>query len=230
MGILNFFKKQGNGSAQKTAEQRKKETETLLKSLNIPFIAHLPLIEEESEAQIRTGREIAERVLILTYLNYFSEVPEERTEVVNFLKENLLWDKVSPDEKQLFLKDELTEQETINISWRSEAIWLLLWSINKVDKLSLPIDHVIVDEIMARLPGLFEDPREFIQNATTRPTTEILDVSDLIYRLHWAARDADLNNQQAPANLSLSVIIERHYAMNWVTYYAEGWDDITTDT
>ena len=91
MGILNIFKKHRNGNEPKTAEQRKNETERLLKSLNIPYIAHLPLLEEESEARIRTPQEIAERVLILTYLNYVSEVPDVKDKVIEFLKTNSLW-------------------------------------------------------------------------------------------------------------------------------------------
>lgn len=230
MGIFDIFKKPNNGNNPKTAEQRKKQTEILLKSLNIPFIDHLPLIEEESEVKIRTAQEIAERALILVYLAYVSEVPDERENVIEFLKTNFLWNKVSPAEKELFQKEELTRQETANISWRSEGVLLLLWTINKVDKLELPIEQVEIPEIVSRLPEFLTDPSEFIKSSIIRPTTEILDQSDLIYRLHWATRSANLNNQPMPANLDLSIIMERHYAINWVTFYADEWDEISTDT
>ncbi len=230
MGIRDIFNKQNNDSGPKTAEQQKKETEKLLRSLNIPFIDHLPLIEEENEAQIRTAQAIAERILILVYLAYVSQVPQEREKVIDFLKAYLLWDKVSPDEKELYQKEALTNQESVNISWRSEAVWLLLWAINKVDKLALPTAEVAVNEIVCRLPEFLTDPKEFVETATIRPATEILDMADLTYRLHWATRDAYLNGRTIPANLSSSIIMERHYAINWVTCYAEEWDDITTDT
>ena len=230
MGLFDIFKKSDKGNNPKTAEQRKKHTEKYLKSLNIPFIDHLPLIEEESEVKIRDAKEIAERILILVYLAYVSEVPGERENVIDFLKANLLWDKVSPEEKEIFQKEELTDQEIANVSWRSEAVWLLLWTINRVDKLELPTDQIEISEIVSRLPKFLTDTKEFIENAIVRPTTEILDVSDLIYRLHWATRNADLNNQPIPANLDLSIIMERHYAINWVTYYADEWDEISTDT
>ncbi|MBL6446390.1 DUF4272 domain-containing protein [Fulvivirga sp. 29W222] len=228
MGIFDFIKKQNNGP--KTAEQRKKESEKLLKKLNIPYIEHLPFIEEESEVKIRTAKEIGERILVLTYLNYVSEVPEERDKVIKFLESHALWEKVSPDEKELFKKDQLSDQEAINISWRSEAVWLLQWVINKVDKLELPTHQAEISEIVSRLPGFLSDPSEFIDNATLRPTTEILDISDLTYRLHWATKNADLNGQPMPVGLSLSIVMERHYAINWVTYYADEWDDVSTDT
>ena len=118
----------------------------------------------------------------------------------------------------------------VNISWRSEAVWMLLWTINKVDKLELPTEQVEIPEIVSRLPEFLTAPTEFIKNAIVRPITEILDISDLTYRLHWATRNADLNKQPMPANLSLSIVMERHYAINWVTYCADEWDEITTDT
>lgn len=224
MGIFGIFKKPDNGNS-KTAEQRKKETEKYLKSLGIPFIDHLPLIEDENEVEIRDPKEIAARILILVYLAYISEVPEERENVIDFLKANSLWDKVSPDEKVQYQKEKLTNQELVNISWRSEAVWLLLWTINKVDKLELPIGQVEISEIVSRIPEFLTDPKEFTENAIVRQTTEILDISDLLYRLHWAIR-----NQSMPAKLDLGIIMERHYAINWVTCYADEWDEITTDT
>lgn len=230
MGIFDIFKKPNKRNNPKTAEQRKKETEKYLKSLNIPFIDHLPVVEDESEVKIRTGQAIAERILVLVYLAYISEVPDQRETVIDFIKTNLLWEKISPDEKVLFQKSDLTAQESSNISWRSEAVWLLLWSINKVEKLALPTEQIEINEIVSRLPKFLTDPTAFIKTAKVRPASEILDISDLMYRLHWAARNAQLNNQPMPANLDLSIVMERHYAINWVTFYAEAWDEITTDT
>lgn len=227
MGILDLFK--SDSSKPKTAIQRKKETEKFLKSINVPFIEHLPMIEEENEARIRKPNEIAERILILTYLNYVAEEPDAKIEVIDFLKSNGLWDKVSPEEKILFDSKELTQQEHINISWRSEAIWVLLWTINKVDKIELPIEQVEIMEIISRMPEFMVEPTEYISSATIRSTTEILDFSDLIYRIHWATRNAELNNEKS-LEFHPSIVMEQHYAINWVTYYADEWDEITLDT
>lgn len=211
-----------------TAVDRKQNTEQLLKSLNIPFIDHLPIIEEDHEARIRTPREIAKRILVLTYLNYVSEDPADREEVIEFLKEQQLWDSVSNEEKQLFAKD-LSDEEHINISWRSEAIWLLLWVINKVDTIDLPTAEVSIPQILELLPDFMTDSKDFIQSATIRTVSEILNLSDLTYRLHWATKHTEINNLE-PLNLHSGVVQERHYAINWVTYYEDNWDDITTDT
>ena len=211
-----------------TAVERKQNTERLLNSLNIPFIEHLPLIEEEHEARIRTPQEIAQRILVLTYLNYVTEEPEDRDKVISFLKEQELWESVSDDEEELFSK-ELTDKEHINISWRSEGIWLLLWVIKKVDNIDFPKEEVSISQILEILPDFMTDTKGFVQSAIIRDVSEILDLSDLTYRLHWATRHTELNNLEA-LDLNSSIIYERHYAINWVTYYEDNWDDITADT
>ena len=211
-----------------TAIERKQNSERLLKSLNIPFIDHLPLIEEEHEARIRTPQEIAQRILVLTYLNYVAEEPEERDKVIDFLKEQDLWNSVSNDEKELFSK-ELSDQEHVNISWRSEAIWLLLWVINKVDTVYIPSEEVSIPQILELLPDFMTDTKDFVKRTTMKTVSEILDLSDLIYRLHWATRHTELNNLET-LYLNSSIVQERHFAVNWVTYYEDNWDDITTDT
>ncbi len=211
-----------------TAVERKQNSKRLLKSLNIPFIDHLPPIEEDDEAKIRTPQEIASRILVLTYLNYVSEEPDDSEKVISFLKHQKLWDSVSNDEKELFSK-ELSDKEHINISWRSEAIWLLLWVINKVDTVDLPNEEICISQILELLPDFMTDTKDFVQFATIRTVSEILDLSDLTYRLHWATRHTELNNLET-LDLNSSIVQERHYASNWVTYYEVNWDDITTDT
>jgi hypothetical protein len=124
----------------------------------------------------------------------------------------------------------LTEKDKINISWQSERIYIMLWTINKVNELGLPIDQCNVGEMLKLLPEFFQSTREFISSSTSRTTLEILDASDLIYRLHWAARQADLEEKEIPGDISLGIVQEWHYAINWITFYDENWDEITTDT
>ncbi|MEZ5055403.1 MAG: DUF4272 domain-containing protein [Saprospiraceae bacterium] len=215
----------------KTAIERKLETEKYLKELKIPYIDHLPTIEEESETLIRTAESISKRILILTYLCYVGEEEDGKEEVVKFLKKYDLWEETSPNEKELLIsKKELTNQDRINISWKSECIWLLLWVIGKFEKLELPIQEASIPEILEYIPEFMTNPSNFIKTAKLRNKSEIMDASDLNYRLHWATRNAELNNEDS-TKLNPSVVMERHYAINWVTNY-EGleWDKITTDT
>ena len=64
-----------------------------------------------------------------------------------------------------------------------------------------------------------------------RPMPQILDEADLIYRLHWAVRDADLNGRPIPPALNQNVVIERYYALNWLMVPREDpypWDEVPT--
>ena len=216
---------------KKSALDRKNQTEQFLKELGIPFITHLPAIEEEQETVIRTAQEIAKRILILTYLCYAGEDEEDKPQIVQFLKDENLWGSVSPGEKKLLLKDsEFTQQERINISWKSECIWLLLWLIDKFEILELPDQEAQIPEILEILPGFMASTNDFIESAELRDKSEILDQADLIYRLHWATRNDELN-ETISTNMNASVVVERHYAINWATNYLDQeWDDITTDT
>jgi Domain of unknown function (DUF4272) len=211
-----------------TALERKRKTEEFLKSIDIPFIDHLPTIEEESEIKIRAPREIASRIMILIYLNFGSET-NSRDKVSKFLKEENLWTEVSDTEKQLLIKPGLTDQEKTDIFWKSEAVWLLLWTIGKVDVLELPRKEIDVRKIIERVPKLWGPTKDFINTASVISTSEILDMSDLIYRLHWATRQFQLSGK-TKLNLHPSIVLERHYAINWTTNYSDNWDDVATDT
>ena len=111
-----------------TAQERKIKTEHYLKGIDIPINPLLPVIEEEREVQIRNSKEIIERILVLTYLGVFADSPTkgDKDEVINFLKTERLWEAVSEYEKTLFSKKKLTEKDTINISWKTECIYILL--------------------------------------------------------------------------------------------------------
>jgi hypothetical protein len=212
-----------------TALERKNRTESFLQNLNIPINHYLPCLQEEEEVKIRSPKEIAKKILILVYLNVAIE-DGDKNEIREFLMEKGLWNDVSENEKILFDKETFTEREKVNISWRTEAIWTLLWCINKVEHLELPIEQCLPSEIFELLPEYLDSPVEFINSVSIRSVSEILDMTDLIYRIHWATREADIKHQEIPGDFDSSIIFERHYAMNWVTFYADDWDEITTDT
>ncbi|MCO6461793.1 MAG: DUF4272 domain-containing protein [Saprospiraceae bacterium] len=228
--MLKWLQRNKKNTSFKSAATRKAENESYLSSLGIPYNTDLPAIEEESQARIRTASEVAGRIIILSYLIYKSESPKDGNRIIEFLKEFGLWTFVSEEEKKLFKKETLSTQEFINISWRTEAIWMLLWIAGKMEKIELPTYQQEITAIVPLLPEFFKDPRPYLDAATIRPVSQILDYSDLIYRIHWAVRDALLHRRPEPCRMERSVVAERHYAINWVTYYGEDWDDISTDT
>lgn len=207
-----------------TAVERKKRSEERLASLGIHIVDELPPMEEESVVVPRTGQEIAQRILVLTYLNCVAADSSLRHDVIAFLKQESLWEKASAEEKKLFEKNQLSEEDTLKIGWRGESIWLLLWTINKVDMLDLPASEVNIRDVFEKLPTFLSDTRDFIASAHIRPLSEILDQSDFIFRLTWTIHVQSGGTNEMIFNPSIAY--ERHYAISWVTSAHETWDEI----
>jgi hypothetical protein len=202
------------------AIERKLNSEKLLALWGIVNVDELPPIEES--VNLRSPQDIAKRILILTYLNCVASEMELRFEIQSFLKKEGLWEHTSDVEKALFEKAELTDREEDMIRWRGESIWLLLWVLYKVDELDLPNTLVGPQDVFSRLPQFMNRTNEFIDTAKIRPLSDILDQSDLMFRLSWAMRHAEMNGIETRFNHD--VVIERFYSLNWVTSVQSEWD------
>ena len=213
----------------KASESRKIETNKYLESKGIPICEHLPLVENSQEVILRKPSEIATRIMILTGI-IDTAFDEDRKEIVSWLKEINLWEGVSKSEKEYLTKKSLTKEDKIAASWRTEAVNVLFWSLGMVDKLNEPIEECDLTKAYEGTKEKYGALHNFIKQSEIRSTEEILDQTDLIYRIHWAVRDAGLNSRPYPNGYNPSVVYERHYALNWITCYQEDWDDITTDT
>lgn len=209
--------------------ERKRRTEQQLELLGVAVNPHLPLVEDEDEVRLRGAKDVAERAIILYVLLAVAH-QENREHLVAWLKDQSLWKAVSPKE-QTFLEDnQPSQQDIITASWRAESLWTLLWSLGYVERLELPQDFCDSQLIQQIMPEPESSTALFIDQASLRPTSEILDATDLIYRIHWSVVDADLSKREVPKGFQPGVVYERHYALNWLTWYADDWDDITTDT
>ena len=208
-----------------TPEERKRKTEELLKERGVPFIDWLPLTEPEEDVEPRSTKEIGERILCLFCLAGTANC-ERDDSFISYLKEFDLWDALSKEEKLYLSNPTYQTQAQVNATWRLEALYLLVWAVGVVPELPFPTAQASVDEFIDSLPSTDEDPAEFINSLHLRPISEIMDASDLIYRLHWAVRQ-----HGASLDLEGGVVQERHHAINWLTNYdREKWDWVATDT
>ena len=210
------------------AESRKVRSEAVLSQNKVPVNTHLPYIEDESEALVRSKEEVAKRAMALIVVAVKAEGLEQ--EVVEYLVQTYdLRDVFSPNEVK-FIDDKSPSQfDNTQFVWRYEAAWVLLWSLGFVDALEYPS---AICDVAATVNFLQQRSKEqFIDDSQLRPITEILDQADLIYRYHWAVVDARVNGKPSPSELDSSVVMERHYALNWlIGYMNQDWDNITTDT
>lgn len=212
-----------------TGLKRKQKSEEILQSEGIPFISHLPVIEDEETAQIRSLSEIAQRAMALNIVAVKGEGLEQER-VLQIIQQYNLSKAFSPKELLFINNESPSQQDLINFTWRYESYWVLLWALNYIEELSRP--DTICDVTRAVSIMVDKTVDEFINEAKLRTTGEILDAADLIYRYDWACVNARLNGKPAPADLESGVVYERHYALNWLIGYPENadWDDVSTDT
>lgn len=206
-------------------EERKRNTESILTSNNIPFIDWLPLSEDENEVEPRSIQEIGERIICLFCLSG-TAFEEGDLGFIDYLKEHNLWKSLSREEKTYLSNPTYGNQAQINATWRIEALYLLVWAVGLVSELPFPPAEAEIEDFIDSLPNADEEPNGFINSLELRPISEIMDASDLIYRLHWATKRPD-----CPSELDGGVVREWHHAINWLTNYdGESWDWVATDT
>jgi len=210
------------------ALDRKAHSIARLKSEGVPTVDHLPVIEDSKQAKIRTKEEIAHRTIAVCLTAVKGEGVDQKT--VDLLVKHFGAEKFFSPKEAAFIKNpHPTQKELAKFSWRYECYWVLLWSLGYIDKLARPEQMCDVPKATGILRDLSTE--QFIEHAKLRPIGEILDQADLLYRYDWAAVNARLKNQSAPAKLESGVVQEWHYVLNWlIGYMDQQWDDISTDT
>lgn len=208
--------------------QRKARSIARLKREGVPYIDWLPRIEDSTEARIRSKDEIIGRACALM-LVAFKGAADQHERAAEFRQALGNLAKLSPDEIAFLDNPKPTEAQSNQYGWASEAALPLLWSLG-LHGMGRPEKATDPQELFRMtVAENAERPR---REGKLRPTAELLDQADLIFRYHWAVRDAALNDREWPAGLNGDVVMERHKALNWLVGYAESadWDDVTTDT
>ena len=206
---------------------RKQWAESVLYAQGVPINPQLPMIESEAQITLRTPREIADRLRAVSIIAARgSGLP--LADARRFIDERGIDPHLTPAERAFLDTPEPTMRDQIQFSWRHEAAWVLLWALRHVEgQLGAPRETCDVDamtDIIINVPDLGRDG--------VRSANDILNEADLVYRYHWAIRQAGIDGQAAPADLDPGVVLERHYALNWLIGYGGNadWDDVTTDT
>lgn len=208
------------------AIDRKSRSEAVLRAEGVPFFAALPVIETTAEALKRSKEEVALRTLCLLLVAAKGE--GLRQEIVEDVLESYdLRPHLTPKELAFVLDNSPSQHDRIQFTWRHEAAWTLLWALGFVAELGKPVQACDVNFAASTMTE--RTTSQFIEDSKLRPIADILDQADLIYRYHWAVRNARLKGQQIPAALDPGVTQERHHALNWLVM-GEAWDDVTTDT
>lgn len=217
----------------KTDLARKARSIAILKKEGVPYIEHLSQIAVARASKRRTTVEVALRALSLFAVALRGEGLSS-PEVEKFVVKHGIAKALSPKERQfLGSTSPPTKIERTQFVWRYEAGWVMLWALGYVKELRRPDAICNVKRAVGLLLGLLRKHGRagFIKRAKLRPQHELLDAADLIYRYHWAVRQARLKGKPAPGKLEGGVVLERHHSLNWlIGYQNQAWDDIKTDT
>jgi hypothetical protein len=215
-------------SVSPEAVQRKERSEAVLRAEGVPINKFLPVIETEKDARRRTKEVVAYRALALLVVAAKGEGLEQPV-VDRMIADYGLGRHFTPKEAAFVKTAAPSEHDRIQFVWRYEAAWVMLWALGYVERLERPI--AICDVPRAVQFMRERNTKQFLADAKLRSMPEVLDQADQIYRYHWAVVDARVNGRKAPAALDPGVVMERHYALNWLFGYMEqNWDDISTDT
>lgn len=134
------------------------------------------------------------------------------------------WSDLTPEERVVVESAELTQQNVIDSSWAAESVAALAWVSGMTPNLPWPTGLCDPDAILHCIHAT-----RSAESLKPRELSEVLDQTDLHYRLHWACRDAQLRGLAEPAGLSGSVIVERRRALEWAVSDRE-WDEIDLST
>ncbi len=209
-------------------EKRKARSEAILEKLNVPINVHLPYIEDEHSALVRTKEEIANRALALLTVSLKAEGLEQDI-VDSIIKDYDLKKFLTPKESIFINAPNPSQHDKIQFIWRYESAHTLLWSIGYIHELSPPTTICDVPAVVSFMRDRTKE--QFIKNAKLRSISDILNENDLIYRYHWAVVESRVNGLNIPSEINPSIVMERHYALNWlIGYMNQAWDDISTDT
>lgn len=115
------------------------------------------------------------------------------------------------------------QQVLVDISWREEALYALLWVLGLVE--DLPPDRMCPkNPVYERLaPGLH--PGNARGDLRMRPLSEIAAMLDLYYCLHWHARKAQYHGDIWDDEIAPGVVLERRRALEWL-FQDEQWEDV----
>ncbi|WP_295119972.1 DUF4272 domain-containing protein [uncultured Chitinophaga sp.] len=213
--------------ARPDTEARKARTEEFLRSRGVKINEWLPFTESEEALELRSTKEITDRMYALAIIAAKGEGVEQ--ERLDQAVKDFSVNSFSFEEQRVFDTVTLTEQDRINSIWRYEGLNVMMWALGLVKELVYPSTICEVSTIVGIVVGQSREALE--SQVKLRSKSEILDELDKIYRMNWACVDARLHGQKPGGELDSSVVYERHYALNWLTCYGNAeWDDVTTDT
>lgn len=175
----------------------------------------------------RTPRAVATRALVLQGVVAVAFGVDPRP-IARWFRSQRIWRAVSPSERAVLGGATLAPAERVELQWRQEAEWTLLWALGKVEALGLPTRGCDTRRLVDSLPAPGSDLAPFLLGARLRNDGELLAEDERTYALHCAAAAMNRRREALPRDFLWPVNFERRRAFEWLDA-DEAWDEVTCD-
>lgn len=209
------------------ALELKEKTESLLLKEGVTVNEHLPKIEEISELSFASVGNIRKRAVALSYIlarAFGAPIDMVQKSINEFQLENVFL----PQEFEFINRTSPSKEDEQQYQLGVEALWELAWVLGLIPKVSH--SSLCGNNLVHLIPKPGEDPSEFLASAQMRSHEAIHEEADLLYRIHWASREANLTGRPEPTGVPEYVIEQRHKAINWVCNGEVPWNEVDTST
>lgn len=225
----------------------------LLKDSGFTAAAWLPMWDESVVPSLRPTEEIAGRLAALNALFAHAAAPEDvipSDALVAHIRVAGLEIHMTEDEREIvnLSRKEAAEEHGNAIGWRTENAIALAWVLGYKCELAFAgtmLTFAEIKDLVTRWPPI--DSSRFASWCAAlrpRPVMEVVDMADLFYCAHNAARSAQVEMMNArgksvrystvPAGFDPvangGVIHERRHALWWAVSPGEDWDDVDLST
>lgn len=214
---------------------KKKLSEININDVHFNFIDYL----DESKWTFQQPNAIGKRLYAFYSIVYLIENPEDKREIINWLKKETIWDELAESEKYIFGDISLTEEEKGEWYWAIERASILAWVLGFYDKNLSPNEPIEFDEIYEKIPKIGESLKDFLSKlAFIKIDKQKVFLENIFNELITSTlRDISFGLNKPVPECDTYISFERHKTLNWVRNYgySQGheitdWDNVATDT
>jgi hypothetical protein len=212
-------------------ELRKEASELQLHKRGIRINVQLHVIESEEEVTLRSSDELIDRMMALWLVTSAAQTgqlaPYRRLVEMHHLQHVL-----SADETAFLFASANADAAFHRFSSCTEALYFLAWCAGLVDDMQVSAKPSNLKKVSYYFPAAFKDITALRVAVQVRSKSKVLDWCDLLYRMHWAVRHAQLTQKSCPLNVNANQVREWHRAVNWMCCYEEidDWDQVSIET
>jgi hypothetical protein len=180
---------------------------------------------------VRAPTEVAQRALAV-FIMVCIAFEEPKDEILDWLREHNLYDKLAPSERELVEATDPSEKQLINAGWQAERLIVLCWALYLFEELPRPDEKCDPVAFMDVLPPFAEiEVSDFINRAKLRPDDELMEMAEKIMDQNAEARRANRAGTAPRYPVDGEIMDERQRAMSWIVgYEGAAWDDVRADT